>query len=70
MGKEDGGLARHSVDCKEGIDWENARVIGVENRLRQRKVREGIESLRRFHNKKKIMHSFESLITWRPILNK
>ena len=26
MGKEDGGLARHSVDCKEGIDWKNTRV--------------------------------------------
>ena len=27
LGKEDGGLARHSVDCKEGIGWENPRVI-------------------------------------------
>ena len=27
LGKEGGGLARHSVDCKEGIGWENPRVI-------------------------------------------
>jgi hypothetical protein len=46
MGKEDGGLARHSVDCKKEIDWENTRILGVENRLRQRKVREGIEIMK------------------------
>jgi hypothetical protein len=34
MGIEDGGLARHSVDCKKEIDWENTRILGVENRLR------------------------------------
>ena len=27
MGKEDGGLARHSVDCLSGVDWENTRVV-------------------------------------------
>ena len=26
MGKEDGGLARHSVECTEGIDWENNSI--------------------------------------------
>ncbi len=70
MGKEDGGLARHSVDCEKGIDWENARVLGVENRLRQRKVKEGIESLRAMHSRKKVLNSFEPLITWRPVLDK
>ena len=70
MGIEDGGLARHSVDCKKEIDWENTRILGLESRLRQRKVREGIESLRAMHSKKKVLNSFESLITWRPILDK
>ena len=70
MGKEDGGLARHSVECTRGIDWENARIVGVENRLRQRKVREGIESLRTIHNRKKVLNSFESLMPWRPLLDK
>ena len=32
MGIEDAGLARHSVECTRGIDWENARILGVENR--------------------------------------
>ena len=49
MGKQDGGLAKHNVECRRGIDWENTPVPGVENRLRQRKVRKGIESLRTMH---------------------
>ena len=51
MGKEDGGLAKHSTDCNKEIHWENTRVLGIENRLRQRKVREGIESLRTYITK-------------------
>ena len=70
MGKEGGGLDRHSVECTRGIDWENARIVGVENRLRQRQVREGIESLRTIHNRKKVLNSFESLMPWRPLLDK
>ncbi len=45
MEKEDGGLARHSVDCEKGTDWENARVLGVENRLRQRKSKKELNHL-------------------------
>ena len=70
MRKEDGGLARHSVECTTGIDCENAHILGVENRLRQRKVREGIESLRTIHSRKKVLNSFESLMPWRPLLGK
>ena len=25
MGKEDGGLARHTVECQSGVDWETQR---------------------------------------------
>jgi hypothetical protein len=39
-------LARHSVKCKGEIEWEKAEVIAMEKGLRQRKAREGIESLR------------------------
>ena len=70
MGKEDGGLARHSVDCESGIDWEKARVITTENGLKQRKVREGIESLREQYNGYTILNNFEQLVMWRPLLNK
>ena len=63
MGKEDGGLARHSVECTEGIDWENTRVLKSEHRVRQRKVIEGIESLSVRNRKNEVLNSFESLIT-------
>ena len=44
IGKEDGGLARHSVECLSGIDWEKTIVVMNEYGLRQRKVKEGIVS--------------------------
>ena len=68
MGKENGGLARHSQKCETEIYFENTRV--KERRWRQRKVREGIESLRAIYNGKKVLNSFESLVTWRPVLDR
>ena len=55
--EEDGGLGRHSVECLSGIDWENTRVVMNECRLRQRKVKEGIESLRKIHSGAKVRNS-------------
>ena len=63
MGKEDGGLARHSVDCGSGIDGGEARVVACEYGLRQRKAREGIESLRERSNEKVILNNYEPLTT-------
>ena len=70
MGKEDGGLARHNVNCLSGVDWENTSVVAKESGLRQRKVKEGIESLREIHRGMKVLNSFESLTVWRPILDR
>ena len=44
MGKEDGGLARHSTQCSMGIDWKKSKIITTEGKIKQRKIREGIES--------------------------
>ena len=41
MRKEDGRLARHSVECSSEVDWENTKVVSKECGLRQRKVKEG-----------------------------
>ena len=30
MGKEDGGLAWHTVECQSGVDWGNAEIIARE----------------------------------------
>ena len=27
MGKEEGGLARHSVECTGNIDWDGAKIV-------------------------------------------
>jgi len=40
MGKEDGGLARHTVECQSGVDWGNAEIVVRERGLKQRKVLE------------------------------
>ena len=56
--------------CTEGIYWENTRILKKEYTVRQQKVIEGVESLRVRDSKKKVLNSFESLITWRPLLNK
>ena len=45
VGKEDGGLARHTMGCQSGVDCENAEIIARERGLKQRKILEGIESL-------------------------
>ena len=31
MGKEDGGLARHSIECTKEIDWQNTRILRTMN---------------------------------------
>ena len=41
MGKEDGRLAGHSVECSREVDWENTKVVSKECGLRQGKVKEG-----------------------------
>ena len=44
IGKEDWKLARHSVKCLSEADWENTKVATNECGLRQRKVKEEIDS--------------------------
>ena len=70
MGKEDGGLARHSVDCGSGIDWGEARVVACEYGLQQRKAREGVESLRERSNGNVVLNNYEPLTAWRPTLDR
>ena len=69
MGRDDGGIARHNVDCAAGIDWENSRVVGIEADTRKRKVLEGIESLKSQHSKKSVLNNHEQLHAWRGLMN-
>ena len=56
MGKEDGGLASHSIKCESEIDWGKSEIVAIETGYRQRKAREGIESLRELHCGKEILN--------------
>ena len=69
VAKEDGGLARHTMECQSGVDWENAEIIARERGLTQRKILEGIDSLRRRHYGMKVLNNFDHVDTWRPVLN-
>ena len=60
MGKEDGGLASHSFKCESEIDWGKSKIVAMETGYRQRKAREGIESLRRTARRQR---DFEQLQT-------
>ena len=65
-GKEEGGLARHSVDCESEIDWDEAKIVACENGSQQRKAREGIESLREKKDGKAVLDNL--LTTWQPTI--
>ena len=69
MGKEDGGLARHTVECQSGVDWGNAEIVAREKGLKKRKVLEGIESLRQKHREMRVLNNFDHVETWKPVLN-
>ena len=68
MNTGDGGLAKHSAVCEQQIKWEEARIVGRETRMTQRKYLEGIESLKEkgkgVINSNRGNPSFSS--TWRP----
>ena len=68
-GKEDGGLARHTMDCQSGVDWGNAEIVARERGLKQRKVLEGIESLRHKDRGMRLLNNFDHVETWKPVLN-
>ena len=69
MGKEDGGLARHTTECQSDVDWGNAEIVARERGLKQRKILEGIESLRQRNYGMRVLNNFDHVDPWKPILN-
>ena len=59
-----------SCKCNEAVYWGEARVVALEYGLRQRKAREGIESLREKSSGKVVINNYEPLTTWRPTLDR
>lgn len=69
MGKENGGLVRHTVECQSGVDWGNAEIVATERGLKQRKVLEVIESIRQKHRGMRVLNNFDHVEAWKPVLN-
>ena len=69
MGKEDGGLARHTTECQSDVDWGNAEIVARERGLKQRKILEGIESVRQRNYGMRVLNNFDHVDPWKPILN-
>ena len=68
MNEGDGGLAKHSTTCQHQIDWENAKIVGKEQRWRQRTYLEGIETLRQKNEGKIPLNAYNNLEQWQSVL--
>ena len=68
MGKEDGGLAKHSTQCSQGIDWKNSKIVTTERIWKQRKVREGIESEKLKLKGKNPLNNYEHPEDWKAVI--
>ena len=70
MNSGDGGLARHAVTCEGDINWEESKIIGRERRWNQRKLLEGIESLRQKDKGITPLNSYNQLEQWQATLSR
>ena len=69
MNERDGGLAKHAASCPQGIDWKRARIVGKEENWTQRKLLEGIETLRRKNEGIIPLNQYNQMEQWRGVLN-
>ena len=68
MNTGDGGLAKHAANCTYGIDWENARIIGNESKWTQRKILEGVESLKEKTKGIQPLNAYNQLPQWQSTI--
>ena len=67
MGKEDGGLVRHTIELQSGVYWTNAEIVARERGFIKNKQKSAKELS---HYDKDIAEcSFDHVETWEPILN-
>lgn len=68
MNDGDGGLAKHSIECAQGIDWERSKIVGRENKTTQRKMLEGIETIKQKHMGKQPLNSYNQMVQWQSTI--
>ena len=69
MNERDGGLAKHATECQHGIDWENARIVAKEESWTQRKMLEGIETLRMKNQGIIPLNQYNQMEQWKGVLH-
>ena len=69
MNDRDGGLAKHATSCEEEIGWEESRIIGREENWTQRKLLEGIETLRQKNQGRTPLNQFNQMDQWKGVLH-
>ena len=69
MNDRDGGLARHATTCQREIDWDNAKIIGKEESWTQRKLLEGIETLRMKSQGMIVLNQYNQMDSWKGVLS-
>ena len=69
MNERDGGLAKHATSCPQEVDWERAKIVGKEESWTQRKMLEGIETLRQRNDGKIPLNQYNQMDQWRGVLN-
>ena len=70
MNSGDGGVSRHSVECDQGIDWQNSSITAVEQNTHERKIRESIESERERNYGRTALNQYEQIPQWKAVLGK
>ena len=68
MNKNDGGLARHSNVGQQGIDWERARIIGRKKGWTQRKMLDGVETVREKARGRTPLKTCNQMDQWQPTI--
>ena len=68
MNAGDGGLAKHSVECPNGIDWEAAKITGRESGTMQRKMLEGVESVKEKYKGRTPLNSYNHMEHWQSTI--
>ena len=68
MNSGDGGLAKHGVECPNGINWEAAKITGRENGTMQRKMLEGVEPVKENYKGRTLLNSYNHMEHWQSTI--
>jgi hypothetical protein len=69
MNEGDGGLARHSTECPQGIDWERSRIVGKEQNTTKRKMLEGVETIKQKLKGRTPLNSYNQMEQWQSTIS-